>query len=248
MKFTTKKKLYIPKLKIWNLNEIIETDNIFIYSTPPKIDEKFSNIVFVILHNKKYHIVEAGCMSMACNKDILRKNAVGKFKLLHRNTFDELYTKDQNLSPYYMHKGEKKLFKTSTPYDKHNKYLNSLRHKMWLINAFMLKNPFQNVPSLKTLSNTIHQKAIEHFNTEMYQTYLKHRPKNFRYNWYGFGEEIRYAELYRYQQILNKHHLEECEKFEKVYENQKKLLKQNISHQKNKIKQILHLEKNDNQK
>ena len=55
MKYTTKKPL--EGVKIWAENELIDTKNVIVCSTPPKEGEKFTGIGFLIWQNKQLYMV-----------------------------------------------------------------------------------------------------------------------------------------------------------------------------------------------
>ena len=86
MKYTTKKPL--EGVKIWAEDELIDTKNVIVCSTPPKAGEKFTGIGFLIWQNNQLYMV--------CDDE-------GKCKIL--NKIPEgwkgkiVYTDDENITP-----------------------------------------------------------------------------------------------------------------------------------------------------
>lgn len=204
MKFKTKKKLALTKT--WLEDELINTKNIIVCSTPPKEGEKFTGIGFLIYQNKQFYIVKNE--NGKCTP--LKKMPKG-WKNLHRKLAKDLIC---HLVDYgYNHKS----------YDKYNTYFNLLRYKLVKVNTLLFLKPFD-IPFLTQVTDDIRKDTAHCFQL---QQFLMHNKTNHTLLMRDdhYSKQITYYELLEYKNILNKKHNEYCQHIEKSYNEQKKSLK-----------------------
>ena len=226
MKYTTKKPL--EGVKIWAENELIDTKNVIVCSTPPKEGEKFTGIGFLIFHNNHIYLVEnenGKCTPI--------KRMPDGWKRLGKNLGSDLST------GVYLSGNHK-----TKKYDAHNAYFKSLRHKMMILNLLQLEKPSNDVPNMWLEPHRMGYKAAEHF---CHQNKVRMKEKCIVLD-RAYSEKTTYFELLLYKQILNDIHLQKCKEFESVYNREKHFVTQLASMKIEKIKHILHLDKDDNEK
>lgn len=206
MKFTTKKKL--SPTKTWLEDELIDTKNVIVCSTPPKEGEKFTGIGFLIYQDKQFYTVEnenGKCTPL--------KNMPKGWKNLHRKLA-------KDLSCHLVDYGRNR-----RNYDKYNSHFKLLRLKLIQFNTLLLSNPLYGVPFLSQITDDIRKDTAHCFQLNQF---LMHNKTNhallLRDDHYS--EQITYYELLEYKNILNKNHNEYCQHIEKSYNEQKKSLKE----------------------
>lgn len=225
MKYTTKKPLV--GVKTWAEDELIDTKNVIVCSTPPKEGEKFTGIGFLIFHNNHIYLVEnenGKCIP-------LRKMPEG-WKKLNRNL-------DKDLICHFIDYG-----RNHKNYDKYNTYLKHIRLKQIAINTVELVYPFTEVPSLTFLTNNLRTKTARSF---QFNQYFMHSEKAPSLLWRSshYNNAITYFELLLYKNLINEKHLKNCKEFEDHYTFEKKCLKNMIELNKQYWKKRFHIENNE---
>ena len=228
MKYTTKKPL--EGVKIWAEDELIDTKNVIVCSTPPKEGEKFTGIGFLIWQNKQLYMV--GDEEGKCK--VLNKIPEG-WKKLNRNL-------NKDLICHFIDYG-----RNHKNYDKYNTYFKLLRRKLVKTNILLLSNPLNNVPFLTQVTNEIRKDTSLWFQPHQFFKYCKKNP-SLVYRDYHYSEKITYFELLDYKNRLNKKHIKYCQILEQRYHNQKKFIRELTDLEKQNIKRILRLGKDDNEK
>ena len=228
MKYTTKKPL--EGVKIWAEDELIDTKNVIVCSTPPKEGEKFTGIGFLIWQNKQLYMV--GDDEGKCK--VLNKIPEG-WKKLNRNL-------NKDLICHFIDYG-----RNHKNYDKYNTYFKLLRRKLVKTNILLLSNPLNNVPFLTQVTNEIRKDTALWFQPHQFFKHYKKNPSLVDRD-YHYSEKITYFELLDYKNRLNKKHIKYCQILEQRYHNQKKFLRELTDLEKQTIKRILRLGKDDNEK
>ena len=228
MKYTTKKPL--EGVKIWAEDELIDTKNVIVCSTPPKEGEKFTGIGFLIWQNKQLYMV--GDEEGKCK--VLNKIPEG-WKKLNRNL-------NKDLICHFIDYG-----RNHKNYDKYNTYFKLLRRKLVKTNILLLSNPLNNVPFLTQVTNEIRKDTALWFQPHQFFKHYKKNPSLVDRD-YHYSEKITYFELLDYKNRLNKKHIKYCQILEQRYHNQKKFLRELTDLEKQTIKRILRLGKDDNEK
>ena len=224
MRYTTKKPL--EGVKIWAEDELIDTKNVIVCSTPPKEGEKFTGIGFLIWQNKQLYMV--GDDEGKCK--VLNKIPEGWRKLDRELDLDLWYT---------MGRDEKK------GYDHYNKYFRFLRRKRMLLNIMELASPREDVPHRARFARKIKEEALSIFNDKLWKMRKENGvdPKEILRR--HVANQITYPELVLYNKIINEVHTRKCQEFEDSYDSQKAFYKHFIEWRKQDLKYLLRFEKDD---
>ena len=179
MRYTTKKPL--EGVKIWAEDELIDTKNVIVCSTPPKEGEKFTGIGFLIWQNNQLYMV--GDDEGKCK--VLNKIPEG-WKKLNRNL-------NKDLICHFIDYG-----RNHKNYDKYNTYFKLLRRKLVKTNILLLSNPLNNVPFLTQVTNEIRKDTALWFQPHQFFKHYKKNP-SLLYRGYHYSKKITYFELLDYK-------------------------------------------------
>ena len=113
-------------------------------------------------------------------------------------------------------------------------------------NILLLSNPLNNVPFLTQVTNEIRKDTALWFQPHQFFKHYKKNPSLVDRD-YHYSKKITYFELLDYKNRLNKKHIKYCQILEQRYHNQKKFLRELTDLEKQNIKHILRLEKDDNE-